>query len=411
VATFGDDLEPTVSGRPAGTEAASRKSEIATAEEEATRAAGIDWQLIPQRAELPHVPDVSGVYPPPPYIAGQRSEEIAELAQALRDAAADLLAQSGELADLASLLGLQTPVTFAAADDIISVALRAEAPHMPERLWLSPAGHASAVSAAEVLETFSRLLLAAEGAASAYYTAAVLEEKELPALAERSAPGGFVGGGMVGSVIVKLTGQYRADKKTIAAFTRSGVSACAARENLTLAVAWQQATTAFMEASAKHGPALGERFAGRATDFFTVRAGLEVAAAVLRLVRGQDTAGVADYLLGADADGDGEPDAGGGDVGDADAGPRRATILDLAHGIGKRLQDWRDAAAIPPELLAGTFDGAAEWLRAQAGFLKAASAVTSAVSVVVGKPLTAGNVRYLLRLRTRIDAAREGADA
>jgi hypothetical protein len=167
------------------------------------------------------------------------------------------------------------------------------------------------------------------------------------------------------------------------------VSAGAARENLFLAVAWQQATTAFMEASAKHGPALGERFAGRATDFFTVRAGLEVAAAVLRLVRGQDTAGVAEYLLGT----------------------RRATALDLAHGIGKRLRDWRDAAAIPPELLAGTFDGAAEWLRAQAGFLAAASAVTSAVSVVVGKPLTAGNVRYLLRLRTRIDAAREGADA
>jgi hypothetical protein len=397
VATFGDDLEPTVSGRPADAEAASRESEIATAEEEATRAAGIDWQLIPQRAELPPVPDVSGVYPPPPYIAGQRSEEIADLAQALRDAAADLLAQSGDLADLARLLGLQTPVTFAAADDIISVALRAESAHMPERPWLSPAGHAAAVSAAEVLEAFSRLLTAAEEAAGAYYTAAVLEEKELPALAERSASGGIVGG-----VVGKLTGQYRADKKTIAAFTRSEVPAGAARENLFLAVAWQQATTAFMEASAKHGPALGERFAGRATDFFTVRAGLEVAAAVLRLVRGQDTAGVAEYLLGAD----GEPDAGG-----ADAGARRATVLDLAHGIGKRLQDWRDAAAIPPELLAGTFDGAAEWLRAQAGFLAAASAVTSAVSVVVGKPLTAGNVRYLLRLRTRIDAAREGADA
>jgi hypothetical protein len=384
VATFGDDLEPTVSGRPADAEAASRESEIATAEEEATRAAGIDWQLIPQRAELPPVPDVSRVYPPPPYIAGQRSEEIADLAQALRDAAADLLAQSGDLADLARLLGLQTPVTFAAADDIVSVALRAESAHMPERPWLSPAGHAAAVSAAEVLEAFSRLLTAAEEAAGAYYTAAVLEEKELPALAERSASGGIVGG-----VVGKLTGQYRADKKTIAAFTRSEVPAGAARDNLFLAVAWQQATTAFMEASAKHGPALGERFAGRATDFFTVRAGLEVAAAVLRLVRGQDAAGVAEYLLGT----------------------RRATVLDLAYGIGKRLQDWRDAAAIPPELLAGTFDGAAEWLRAQAGFLAAASAVTSAVSVVVGKPLTAGNVRYLLRLRTRIDAAREGADA
>jgi hypothetical protein len=406
VVTFGDDLEPTVSGRPADAEAASRESEIATAEEEATRAAGIDWQLIPQPAELPHVPDVSGVFPPPPYVAGQRSEEIAELAQALRDAAADLTDQSGDLAALAILLGLQTPVTFAAADDIISVALRAEALHMPERPWLSPAGHASATSAAEVLETFTRLLATAEEAASAYYTAAVLEEKELAALAGRAAPGGVVGG-----VVGKLTGQYRADKKTIAAFTTSGVSAWAARDNLTLAVAWQQAATAFMEASAKHGPALGERFDGRTTDFFTVRAGLEVAAAVLRLVRGQDTAGVADYLLGAAGDdvhgdgshGDGEPDA--------DAGTRRAAALDLAHDIGKRLQDWRDAAAIPPELLAGTFGGAAEWLRAQAGFLEAASAVTSAVSVVVGKPLTSGNVRYLLRLRTRIDTARERADA
>lgn len=395
-----------MSGRPADAEASSREAEIATAEEEATRAAGVDWQLIPRQAELPPVPDVSGVYPPPPYIAGQRSEEIAELAQGLRDAAVELLAQSGDLAELARLLGLQTPVTFAAADDIISVALRAESPHMPERLWLSPAGHASAASAAEVLEAFSRLLTAAEEAAGAYYTAAVLEEKGLPALAERSAPGGSVGG-FVGRIVARLTGQYRADKRTIAAFTRSGVSAGAARENLTLAVAWQQATTAFMEASAKHGPALGERFAGRTTDFFAVRAGLEVAASVLRLVRGQDTAGVADYLLGADADG--EPGADGADG--ADAGARRAKILDLAHGIGKRLQDWRDAAAIPPELQAGTFDGAAEWLRAQAGFLEAASAVTSAVSAVVGKPLTAGNVRYLLRLRTRIDAAREAADA
>jgi hypothetical protein len=397
VATFGDDLELTVSGSPADAEVASRESEIATAEEEATRAAGIDWQLIPQPAELPQVPDVSGVFPPPPYIAGQHSEEIAELAQTLRDAAADLTVRSGDLATLASLLGLQAPVTFAAADDIISVALRAEAPHVPERPWLSPAGHASATAAAEVLETFTRLLATVEEAASAYYTAAVLEEKELAALAERAASGGIVGG-----LVGKLTSQYRADRKTIAAFSKSGVSAGAARENLGLAVAWQRATTAFMEASAEHGPALGERFDGRATNFFTVRAGLEVAAGVLRLVQGQDTAGVADYLLGAPDDADAEG---------AGADERRAAALDLARDIGKRLQDWRDAAAIPPELLAGTFEGAAGWLRAQAGFLEAATAVTNAVSVVVGRPLTAGNVRYLLRLRTRIDAARERTDA
>ena len=71
----------------------------------------------------------------------------------------------------------------------------------------------------------------------------------------------------------KLSGDYRADKKTVAAFTKEGIDRDDAQEHLALAVAWKRAVAAVAAAEARTrrssaptmtaGPRTGARSARR----------------------------------------------------------------------------------------------------------------------------------------------------
>jgi very-short-patch-repair endonuclease len=348
---------------------------ITAATEEASRAAGTSWQAIPQPGSLPYLPDLGALFPPAPDVSGARADEITALAGTFRDDAGLLANRASSLASLAGVLGLRPPVTFAEAADLLSLARLAQTPSHPERQWLTPATQRSAFAAADALGAAAGALAAAETAALAYYTPQAFHE-DAAGLAARL-------GGRHG--LSKLSGDYRAGKKAIAAFTAPGVAVDVAQRHLELIVAWQHAARACAATEQAHAPALGRHYAGRATNFAAVTAALHVAETALRLVRGQDTARVADYL----------------------AGPPDASVMSMAAAIAGDLQSWRAGRTTPPELLGGTIAGAIAWLRAQRELLEVTATATLAVGNAVGQPLTAGRARALVLLRDAADAARD----
>jgi len=306
-------------------------------------------------------------------MSGLQEPQLTALADTF-SAGADLLtSRSASLAALAAMLGLQTPVTFASVTDTLAVARLAEAPHPPERSWLTSAGHASALRAGDALRSAATALATAEAVALAYFTPQALHE-DAAGLAARLASHHGLG---------KMGGEYRQDKKALAAFTAPGISSDAAQRHLGLVVAWQRAAAEFSQAEQEHARPLGRYYAGRHTDFSAVAQALGVAETALHLVRGQDTSRVADYL----------------------AGDRQASPAELAASLDRDLRSWWEGGAAPRELAGGTVADAIAWLRAQCDLLRAVAARTGAVGAAAGRPVTAAQAVELVRLRAAADDA------
>ena len=121
--------------------------------------------------------------------------------------------------------------------------------------------------------TPGRPLARAEADASAYYTPAVLSE-DVEGLASRfdSEHHG----------LGKLSGDYRADKKTVASFTREGVARDDAQRHLRLAVAWKQAADALSVAETSTRGDPGSLLRGPATDWNRLSGALSLAATAVR---------------------------------------------------------------------------------------------------------------------------------
>jgi hypothetical protein len=346
---------------------------ITAATDEAAHVAGTAWQAIPQPDVLPDLPDLGASFPRAPDVSDLRPDEITALAAKFQDDADMLAKRAAALASLAGTLGLRPPVSFAEASDVLSVACLREFSVHPERRWLTPDGYSSAIGATDALRAAADALATAEAAALTYYTPQALNE-DAAALSVRLAAHHGLG---------KLSGGYRVDKKTVASFAAPGVGADVAQRHLDLIVAAQDAARSHLAAEQAHARALGVYYAGRATDFTAIAQALRVAETALRLVRGQDTSRVADYLVG----------------------PRDTALMNLADAIAGDLQTWRSALATPPELASGSVADAITWLRTQRELLETTVTVTRAVSDAVGQPITAGKARALLRVRDSVDAA------
>ena len=346
---------------------------ITTAADQATRAVGTTWRAIPQPDMLPALPDLGALFPPALDVGDARADEIAALERKFRNSADMLANQSASLASLAGMLGLRPPVTFGEALDVLSLVRLAELPLRLERQWLTPDGYISAVRAADTLRAAVDTLEATEAAALTYYTPQALNEDAAGLSVRLAAHHG----------LRKLSGVYRADKKTVAAFTLPGVSSDVAQRQLGLVVAWQNAVRSYTAGEEARARALGGRYAGRGTDFTAVAQALPVAETVLRLVRGQDASRVADYL----------------------ARPLDASLRNMAAAIVNDLESWRSERTTPPELAGGAIADAITWLRAQLGLLETTAAITRTVSDAVGQPVTAGKAHAFVTLRDMVDAA------
>lgn len=357
-------------------------NQISTWEDRTAQAAGVASWTLPRSDTLPGPADACppGTLVPPPVDVGDlRADQIAALASRFT-ADADMLGHKHDsLSRLAGLLGMRTPVTFAQADDLLSLARLAEVPDLPERSWLSADGLAAATQAAGVLNSAQQELARAEEEAEAFYIPAALQQ-DLDGLVHRFTTEHHG--------LRKLSGDYRADKKAVAAFTRDGVDKDAARQHLGLAVGWKRAADALASLEHDHAAALGAYYTGRPTDFNQLDRALRTAETAVRRSRGQDMSRAADHI--------------------ALDSPPMAPVVSIARDVANALEAWQSALApCPDELLAGSINDAIGWLRAHCEPLRITAAFTEAVSDTAGRPLTACQVRRIVALLGEVDAAHD----
>ena len=367
-------------------ELADQLAQITAREADVTRAGNVPCSAVPASSALPDPGDQALIVlvPPPVEIGGLSAVQITALAEVFEAEANMLEKRLGALAGLASMLGLRTPSTFREADDLLILATLTREALRPERAWLSPSGVAAAREAAGRLHAARQALARAEADAGPYYTPAVLQH-DVEGLAQRfeSSERHRLG---------RLSGEYRADRKAVAAFTQESVGRDEAYRFLGLAAAWKRAAGEFAAAQAASASILGRYDGGASTDFDRLNGALEVAATAVRRARGQDLSRFGDCAA---------PDA-----------PFNPVIAKAAGDIGRDLTAWKatlafgQAAAAPPDLLGGPIRDAIEWLRAHLGPLAAAAAFTAAVSGAVGRPLDAGQARHLVARRDMADAVR-----
>ena len=360
--------------------------EITAGEDQAARAAGGPWSAIPHGGMLPAVDAaaLAALAPPCADPGGLTADQISGLSRAFA-ADADMLEERlGSLSGLASMLGLRPPVTFSRAADLLAIADLAGETDRPERGWLSIPGYQAASEAGRALYDAHRALARAAADAGAYFTPEVLQH-DVHGLADRFS-GEHLGLG-------KLSAEYRADKRAVAAFTRDDIARETAYQQLPLAAAWQSAAQALAAAEASFAPLLGRYYGGAATDFDRLGRALTHAADAVHRAHGQDLRKAASQI-------------------GADALPNPA-ITAIAAEARQALSAWqatlapRPTIAGRPELLNGRIAEAVGWLRAHLAPLHAAGAFTHQVSEVAGRPLTFGQARQLVALREAADAAHE----
>jgi hypothetical protein len=357
---------------------------VAARESQAAQAAGIPWRAIPRSDALPVIDAraILALTPACADVSDMSEGQVSGLARTFT-AHADLLARRlGSLSGLAGMLGLRAPGTFAEAADLLTLARLAVETDRPERAWLSAPGCQAASDAGRVLWEAHHALARAEADAGVYFTPDALQH-DVDGLAQRFADNHHGLG--------KLSGEYRADKRTATVFTREEVASETALEHLGLAAAWKQAAQALAAAEASHAALLGPYYSGRATDFERLGRALTHAATAVRCARGQDLSHAAEHVA-------------------RDAVPK-PVITETAAETLRDLAAWQAALAPPPaaaprpELMNGSITEAIAWLRAHLGPLHAASALTREVSEVVGRQLTFGQARQLVALREAADSA------
>jgi Protein of unknown function (DUF4011)/AAA domain len=357
---------------------------IAARETQASRAAGVPWLAIPRRDPLPaaEAAALTALSPPCADVGALAAQQIIRVAQEF-SAAADLLEKwLGTLSELARILGVPSPVTFANANDLLTLARLAAEPERPERAWLSVPNQRAASNAAQILYDAHRALATAEADARAYFTPDALR-RDAGGLAQRFASE-YRGLG-------RLSAACRADKRTVEAFTRAGVAEETAQAHLGLAAAWKHAAEALAAAEARYAALLGPHYAGQATDFNRLDRALTHAATAVRCAHGQDLSRAAGYISR-----------------DAALNPAITGIVAEAR---RDLSVWQAALAPAPaiaprpELLNGTVTEAIGWLRAHLRPLHTASTFTQAMGEVAGRALTFGQAGQLVTLRRAAESA------
>ena len=261
---------------------------LARRSEEATKAAGTALGSHPPRAVLPLLDAALTRLAPAAVDTDPLSgDELTALADTFSTDARMLQRSLDSLSGVASMLGLQAPTTFTAIDDVLAIAATAEGAERPLTAWLTPSGLASAREAARLLNDAHQELSKAEAAASTYYTSAALEV-DVVGLAYRFEHDHHRLG--------KLSGEYRADKRIVAAFTREGVGKDVAHGQLPLAVAWKQAAACLQELQMNFADQLGPYYTSRSTDIGQLNRALERAAMAINRAGGQNLAQAANHV-------------------------------------------------------------------------------------------------------------------
>lgn len=352
-------------------------NDIHVAELAVTSNAGVEWRDLPSSSVVPPSPAPVAANPAPIELRDLRSGDLTSTADAFEARANTLAERMAALSGLAASLGLPEVNTVGEADRVIRlVDVRGENKCL-ERRWMTPAGLAEARHAVQVLREQTLALGAAEERASALFSPDALKAP-LSDLQDR-----FTN---LHKGLRKLSGNYRADKKTVAGLLTTATDVKDGIRRISDAIAWGETTQAYDGAAAQHSAVLGRHWKGRDTDFDALAGALTTAEEVIHLLDGNVPSATVTYLCGQDSN---------------DAYPA------IAEASRSALSNWRASLAPAPslagrpELLLRPVGESVTWLRAHVEPMRQAAGRIAAVEAVTGRGHTLAEVDALLALSDR----------
>ena len=362
-------------------------ADLKAAELTVTQAAGVPWTALPDPASIPETPSAVAVSQFPIDLLTVPASELTATADRFEAEIRMLRERLSSLSSLATSLGLPPVSTFADTDRLTQIIDLRSQNARPDRRWFTPTGLAEARAAATSLREHAIALSEAEAKASSVFTPEALEAP-LRDLQDR-----FTN---LHKGLKKLSGNYRADKKTIAGLLTSAADVKHGISRLYDAIAWGESSKAFDNLAAMRGEILGAHWLGRATNFKALHHAFNVVEVVLTLNDNNVPAPLVTYLTGSESN---------------DA---YQTVADTARAD---LDGWKrslrpaPALAGRPELLLGSIGHAIDWLTAHMDPMRRAAARISAVSNVTGQNHSLAEANKLLVLAANAKQAAEDMQA
>ncbi|MEY8015690.1 DUF3320 domain-containing protein [Mycobacterium servetii] len=350
-------------------------NDIRRTESAVSERTGVDWSALPDPMSLP----APAPLPPGPEqltLGHASAAECSETAVRFEEVATRLAHRLDSLAAMARQLGLADVVTFDDADRILALAELVHARHRPLREWTTSNSLAGARAAVDALESSLRELADAETSATPIFTGDALHAPvaELSDRFEHRHHG-----------LKKLSGDYRADKKALAALLVAGTKFKQGLHQLPAAVRWADAARRYEAAVAQYAGLLGPYWQGRETDFASIADALAAANRILELLRGQAVPpSLAEYVCTS------EPNAA-----------HRNLIQEIRHDLAGWKSSLAPAPALQgrPELVLEPIGRSIVWLRAQLEPLRQTAARISAIDHVTGRAHSLLEAEEILALR------------
>jgi hypothetical protein len=360
---------------------------LEAAEVTVAQAAGVPWTALPHPASLPEPPSAVAVSQFPIDLNTLSASDLTATADRFEAETRMLGERLNSLSSLATSFGLPPVSTFANVDQLTRIIDLRSQNARPDRSWFTPTGLAEARAAATNLREHVIALSEAEAKASSVFTPEALGAP-LKDLQDR-----FTN---LHKGLKKLSGNYRADKKTIAGLLTNAADVKHGISRLYDAIAWGESSKAFDNLAATRSETLGAHWLGRATDFKALHAAFDVVEMVLTVTENNVPAPLVTYLTGSESN---------------DA------YQSLADNARAHIDGWKrslrpaPALAGRPELLLDSIGHAIDWLTAHVEPMRQVAACISAVGTVTGRNHSLAEVNKLLVLAGRAKQAAEDMQA
>jgi len=349
--------------------------------------AGVSWDSLPDPADIPEPPEAISVSPSPVDIQRVPASELAAAADRFESEAKLLSDTLASVSGLAKSFGMPEVGTFSDIDRLGRLVDLAAQDTRLDRRWFSSGGLAEARSAADLLRERARELAAAEHKASSVFSPEALKAP-VAELEDR-----FTN---LHKGLKKLTGNYRADKKTVAALLNNAADVKAGISHLSEAVSWGEANDAFAALADSRGDLLGTYWDGRATQFDDLNAAFRVVEEVLGLTNGAPPYELVSFMTGSD-----------------DGVAERAVANTARNEIGRWKEGLQAAPALTgrPDLVMGTVEAAVDWLNAHVLPMRQAVRRASSIGEVTDIDHTLEQANHVIALTSDARGTRDALAA
>ncbi len=342
---------------------------------------GVPWTTFPSPASVPTSPLPVAVTPSPIDLAGLTASALTSAADRFQRDIDMLGERASSLALLARSLGLPPVVAFSDIDRLTRIVdLRSQDTH-PDRRWFTAERLAEARSNSATLQEHAIALAEAEEKASSTFTPDALAAP-LSDLRDR-----FTN---LHKGLKKLSGNYRADKRAVAALLTNAADVKNGINHLADAIAWGQTSKMFEGLASTLGGTLGSHWAGRRTDFEALNTAFNVVEEVLALTDNSVPSALVAFLTSPD---------------------QHDHYLTLARSAHTDIDTWKctlrpsPALAGRPELVLGSIGHAIDWLAAHVSPMRQAAERVSVVNGVVGGDHRVSQANNLLELVSHAEQA------